>query len=155
MPDFSIEEMLLPQDLIPERIKQIKSLMRQLLHDRDPFWIDEERMQQVIKQDNIWVYTAISDGKIIGMFSMYLIETIVRRLLVIEELVVDENHRRKGIASALMKAAINFASSIQRVDCIELNVGKDNGPARQLYSKLGFTDRDNDAFRLRIKTNAF
>jgi len=154
MPNFSIEEISFPDDLTSEGIEQIKSLMQQLLHGRNPYWINRDSLRRTIEQDNVWVYTATLNKKIVGMFLMYLVETTTRRVLFIEELVVDEKHRRQGVALALMEVAIAFART-NKVDCIELNVGKNNEPARKLYFRLGFKDRNNDAFRLTTAKDAF
>ncbi len=53
-------------------------------------------------------------------------------------LYVAPEHRREGIAEALVRAAADWACS-QGAESLELNVYASNAPARRLYEKLAMT----------------
>ncbi len=60
-------------------------------------------------------------------------------IAIVDSLFVDENHRRKGYATLLMKVFRNFA--IEKGACqIELKVVSENRPAVDLYNKLTFME---------------
>jgi len=51
---------------------------------------------------------------------------------------VDRDFRRRGIATQLLRAAIDWARDDPRLAWVDLGVFSDNDPARTLYEKLGF-----------------
>jgi ribosomal protein S18 acetylase RimI-like enzyme len=60
----------------------------------------------------------------------------------LEELYVAPTARRRGLGRALVETAMDIARSRGAV-YIDLYTGEDDGPARALYERLGFThDRD-------------
>ena len=59
----------------------------------------------------------------------------------VEALDVPPEHRRRGIAMALMAAAEREAA-MRGAACVGLSVGVDNAPARALYRKRGYRPSD-------------
>ena len=55
----------------------------------------------------------------------------------IDEICVDKDHRRQGIASSIMKYIENYAKEIG-IERIELNMWEFNEEARSFYEKSGF-----------------
>ena len=55
----------------------------------------------------------------------------------IDEICVDNDHRRQGIASSIMKYIENYAKEIG-IESIELNMWEYNEEARSFYEKSGF-----------------
>ena len=60
-----------------------------------------------------------------------------RRRAHVETVVVDEKHRRRGIGSALMRAAAEWAERRGAAEVV-LTVWSDNGAAETLYRRLGY-----------------
>ena len=54
-------------------------------------------------------------------------------------LYVDENNRRQGIGSALMKYAFEYLKNL-KVDFVDLECAPENDKALTLYNKMGFRD---------------
>lgn len=83
-------------------------------------------------------------GKVVSWCYLYTVELPSRNLGVIEEVFTLEEHRKKGLATKLVKEAIDYARAIG-CDCVELNVreGKE-----KFYEKMGFQDRHNKSLRL-------
>lgn len=63
----------------------------------------------------------------VGMTAMYILN----------DLFVDDNHRRQGIARALLDAAVDFARQ-QGAAKVLLETGINNAPARALYEAAGW-----------------
>ncbi len=75
------------------------------------------------------------DRKIIGT----MLAIIDENFMGILNLAVDQKHKRKGVATSLIKNAVNWAVSLG-VRFIYLQVEKKNTPAVELYKKLGFKE---------------
>lgn len=61
-----------------------------------------------------------------------------RRFALIDKIVVRESHRRRGIASALLEAAMGWARGRPSVDAVELPVWEFNAEAIAFYRANGF-----------------
>ena len=61
------------------------------------------------------------------------------RLLVLNDLFVDPNHRRMGVAKELMESATILARETKCKGLI-LETTNDNTKAQSLYTKLGWTE---------------
>lgn len=91
-------------------------------------------------------------GSIYGYYGFFDEETMIgyvqltdsylvkkRHIVYIFELCIDPRHRRKSIASQLIKYVIEKAKSISDIEQIHLYVNSKNTPAINFYQKLGFT----------------
>jgi ribosomal protein S18 acetylase RimI-like enzyme len=58
----------------------------------------------------------------------------------VQDVFVDEAHRRRGVASRLSASAENLVRE-RGFDTIALDVDVENTPARALYEKLGYRER--------------
>lgn len=68
----------------------------------------------------------------------------VRQKIVLYDLFVREEYRRKGFAKLLMNAAKQYASD-NNFGSIELSTGKTNTQGQSLYESLGYI-RDNEYY---------
>ena len=68
-------------------------------------------------------------------------------VMIIDSVKVAKSHRRLGIGTLLIQRAIELAKK-HNVDSIELNVNKDNIPAKKLYEKMGFKKTNKDYYRI-------
>ena len=68
-------------------------------------------------------------------------------VMIIDSVEVDKNHRRKGVGTLLMQKVAELAKKHQ-VDSVELNVNKDNIPAKKLYEKMGFKKTNKNHYRI-------
>lgn len=89
------------------------------------------------------------DGVIVSSLFMYTVKLPSRYLGVIEEVNTLEAHRRKGYATKLLELAIAKAKDL-KLDCLELTVRQDKPEIQAFYKSLGFFDRLNHAYRLKL-----
>jgi ribosomal protein S18 acetylase RimI-like enzyme len=68
----------------------------------------------------------------------------VRKKIVLYDLFVREEHRKKGFAKALMDAAKDYAKE-NNFGSIELSTNKENVPGQTLYESLGYI-RDQEFY---------
>jgi len=89
-------------------------------------------------------------GEIAGMLTMavYRVPTGIRSI--VEDVVVDSNLRRRGIAEALLQKAIEFARTAG-VDGISLTSNPQREAANQLYQAMGFARRETNLYYYKIK----
>ncbi len=85
--------------------------------------------------------------KIIGMGSIYFIEIHTRKKAVIEDVVVDKKHRRKGLAEEIITKLVAKAKEAG-VNHIDLTSEPDRVGANKMYQKMGFEKRKTNCYRL-------
>ena len=90
--------------------------------------------------DNFWDVTYVIDvgGVSIGTIAICSINTVARTAD-IARVVVDEDHRRQGIASKAMGLVMDYSKKHLDVDTLHTKVRTTNVPALGLFSKAGFT----------------
>ena len=86
---------------------------------------------------------------IVGMLtiSIYRVPTGIRSI--VEDVAVDSNFRRKGIAKALMESAIEFAREAG-ANGVSLTSNSQRVAANLLYQALGFERRETNAYFFKI-----
>jgi len=90
------------------------------------------KMKKILKDKLAKVYVFEKDNQVLGFIHL----TILYETMDIINIVVDENHRHKGIASILIDYMITEANT--KVEIITLEVAVDNKNAIALYKKFGF-----------------
>ena len=102
---------------------------------------DYEAIFQQIEQDpNHHLLVAEVDGEIVGSGDLLIVPNLSHRGLpwaIVENVIVEESMRRKGIARKLMQHMIDFA---RRSGCykIGLSSNKKRPDAHRMYEALGF-----------------
>lgn len=89
-------------------------------------------MKKVLKDKYAKVYVYEKDSQVIGFIHI----TALYETVDIINVVVDEKHRREGIASIMIDYMISGVST--KVEIITLEVAVDNKKAISLYEKFGF-----------------
>jgi PhnO protein len=100
------------------------------------------RIRKLALSNNSKFFIAESDGKVVGFggLAWYVIPS--KGLIGwVEEVVVDEHYRGKGIGRALMNKIIHFANS---KNIKQLKLTASNEISRNLYLSLGFSKKEQD-----------
>ncbi len=96
-----------------------------------------------LKNPKVTLLVALVDSKIVGEIRAELKDTpdipLIKRMttLQVEEVVVDDKHRRAGVATVLMQKIEELAKSLG-VSQVTLNVWNFNESAKALYHQLGY-----------------
>jgi GNAT superfamily N-acetyltransferase len=89
-------------------------------------------------------------GQIVGVLSLTLYRVPTGGRSIVEDVVVDENHRRLGIGEALVRRAIDLAKEAG-VNGVSLTSNPGREAANQLYVSMGFELRKTNAYFYRLK----
>ncbi|MCC7370355.1 MAG: GNAT family N-acetyltransferase [Chloroflexi bacterium] len=91
------------------------------------------------------------DGRIVGTLTLLLLATPGATFGFVEDVVVDEPVRGKGIGEALVRECQRLAAE-QRACRIELHSGNHRQPAIRLHQRVGFTKFETNVWRYVVDT---
>lgn len=130
------------QDVTKDQVKELVELLQQLSTS-----CTESLVWNAIKSSQNHVLVSFSEqGKIVGTATMGYLNCVTGIRVHIEDVVVDADYRGKGIASNLMREAIDRAKNIQ-AKTIDLTSRPERESANRLYQRLGFVQRDTNLYR--------
>ena len=92
---------------------------------------------------------AFIDGAIAGSLTLIIFSIPTGKRAWIEDVVVDEKCRNKGIGEALNQEAINIAKRLG-AKTVDLTSRPSREAANRLYSRLGFVQRNTNIYRFEI-----
>ena len=117
------------------------------------FTLDLERVKELVGQldssaqaNEQSIYQAILNGylakkydndKLIGMGWIFPRQTLLRKQAVIEDMIVDQDYRKRGLGKELMDKLVSWAKE-QRIEMIELTSNPKREAANGLYQNYGF-----------------
>ncbi len=104
---------------------------------------------KVLAQDSTCFLVARADGEIVGMTTVVIYELVTGTRARMEDVVVDSNVRRRGIARALVLAAIEAALE-REARTVDLTSRKSREAAIRLYESVGFRERGSSTFRMTL-----
>ena len=114
----------------------------------------KEYFEKVLSDANNLNYVYVENKKIVGVLNATLQHTNplpiikLRTFYFIENIVVDKNHRRKGIAKKLFHY-LTLKAKENNIDSIELNVWSFNTEAIKFYESMGMNIKN---IRMEIKS---
>jgi ribosomal protein S18 acetylase RimI-like enzyme len=109
--------------------------------------IDVKKMLAV---PNLFCYVIEDDGKLVGFAALTLRFVPTKGYVgVIEDVVVDEKYRKRGLGTELINKLLSKAKE-QKVFAVELTSNPKREVARRLYQKLGFKLLETGVFRLEV-----
>lgn len=109
-----------------------------------------ENLKKVIDSENVHLYFAIdSEEKVIGTITLVFIRIPTGLKAWIEDVIVDKKSRGRGIATAMIRHAIQIARE-KGVPKVDLTSQPRRIAANKLYQKLGFEKRESNVYRYYI-----
>jgi ribosomal protein S18 acetylase RimI-like enzyme len=109
--------------------------------------LSRQYFKNILASESIHLFFARLDKKqIIGMLTIATYNTPTGIKVWIEDVVVDESHRGKGIGRELMLFAIDYSRSLGAKN-INLTSRPSRIAANELYIKLGFKKYDTNLYR--------
>jgi GNAT superfamily N-acetyltransferase len=146
----------------PEDKEQILNLLDELLTDdalkrgKKPdhtpvIKAGDQMFDSFLKDDKSKIYVAAEDEEVLGVAIFYQFPVLRRgnHRVQLEELVVAQDHRGKGIGTALVKAVINWCKA-RNITTLRINSQVANPDAHKFYEDLGgeFSEK---SFRFDLK----
>lgn len=120
---------------------QVALLIKQLTQNINEPKNLVKRIEDLGKQKNSHFLVAELNNRVVGFGGLAWYQIPSKGLIAwVEELVVDSQHRKQGIGSALMKEieGLAYRKKIQQIKLTSTLAAKD------LYEKLGFIKKDHD-----------
>jgi GNAT superfamily N-acetyltransferase len=110
---------------------------------------DMERLQRLVADPDVTLLVARDGDQIVGTTTVIVYTTPFWIKARLDEVVVDEAARGKGVGEHLVKAALDIARR-RGAQIAELQSGKipARDAAHRLYERLGFQLRNSDLFRI-------
>lgn len=136
-------EHITEKTITKEKLQQLLHILKQLSSS-----VTEELVMKAISSSQNHVLGAFDDkdGHVVGTATMAFLYCATGIRVHIEDVVVDSDHRGKGIAHVLINEAIQRAKKLQ-AKTIDLTSRPEREAANRLYKKLGFVQRDTNVYR--------
>src|SRR6184192_421012 len=110
---------------------------------------DMERLARLIADPDVTLLVARDGEEIVGTTTVIVYTTSFWIKARLDEVVVDDSARGRGVGEALVKAALEIGRE-RGAQVAELQSGR--GPNREaahrLYERMGFQIRESDVFRI-------
>lgn len=127
----------------PADLAGLVSLLAALFAIEEDFVFDEPRQRQglalMLENERGCVLVAEAEGRVIGMCSGQLLVSTAEggQSLLVEDVVVDEQWRGRGVGRLLLEAISDWARANQ-VSRLQLLADRNNTPALGFYGSLGW-----------------
>ena len=89
-------------------------------------------------------------NKLIGMGWIFPRQTLLRRQAVVEDMIVDESQRGKGLGEKILRDLIKWAKK-EGIEVIELTTNPKRLAANALYKKVGFKLHETNHYLLNLR----
>ena len=128
-------------------LETINELLPQLSSSAKPLTASE--LTEIIQSESSHLLMAEESGKFYGSLTLvtFMIPTGIRAW--IEDVVVKENARGKGVGKLLSERAVGLASEIG-AKTVDLTSRPSREVANALYKKVGFELRETNVYRYKI-----
>ncbi|MDR3570810.1 MAG: GNAT family N-acetyltransferase [Candidatus Pacebacteria bacterium] len=122
--------------------------LEQELHESSKQY-PRENLNAMLANDQVFVL-AVQDGeRIIGMATLYLQQKIDNRAAWVEDVIVSDEYRGRGLGKQLMEELIKTARE-EGVLTLNLTSRSSRVAANALYQKLGFEQRDTNVYKMKL-----
>ena len=129
-------------------LQSINELLPQLSSSAQVISMD--RLSELVESDNTIIFLGTDDnGQILGMLSLIVMKIPTGNKAWIEDVVVDQSARGKGMGKALMDHALERAKKLA-VKSVDLTSRPSRETANMLYQSLGYQIRETNVYRHKI-----
>jgi GNAT superfamily N-acetyltransferase len=138
-------------EAVSELTPEIENALARLLPQLNPKLTvpDHLRLERLVADPDVVLLLAWDGDDIVGTTTVIVYTTPFWIKARLDEVVVDERVRGKGVGEALVKAALDVGRD-RGAQIAELQSGRGSNreAAHRLYERLGFRIRDSDVFRI-------
>ena len=125
-----------------EDLDDVFELLNELYENKIEYFEFAKKYKESLENSNFYEIVAIEKNKVVGVLISRVISMLAKKknILFIDDLIVNENCRNKGIGKLLIKTATTYAISR---DCgaLELTSMIQNINAHRFYENNGFEKR--------------
>jgi ribosomal protein S18 acetylase RimI-like enzyme len=126
-------------------LQSINELLPQLSSSAQVISMD--RLSELVESDNTLIFIGTDEsGQILGMLSLIVMKIPTGNKAWIEDVVVDQSARGKGMGKALMNHALEKAKELA-VKSVDLTSRPSREKANMLYQSLGYQIRETNVYR--------
>ena len=140
------------QELDGKTMQQVQGLLLLLNPEADT--IEAERLARLIEEGRLTPFVAESaegqEGRLTGMLTLCICPTLAQDKLWVEDVIVDDSCRGKGVGRALVQAAVAYAATAWPGNTLYLTSNPTRQAARALYASEGFEEYDTGVFRMKL-----
>ncbi len=129
-----------------EYIEPMQRLLDQLTSH--PVELTEALLREIIADPNTHQFLLLEDGEVAGMLTVGIYYSPTGGKAWIEDVVVDNTHRGKGLSKLLVAHAIDFVKE-QQVPLLMLTSNPKRIAANQLYQRMGFERKETNVYRMK------
>ena len=133
-----------------ETVRELNALLAQMNKDGDARQGTLADLQEIVADPTAQMFVIRDQEKIIGMATLYSLTQLGKRSGYVEDVVVDSAYRGQGLGAQIMEALIAHARDAG-MDALHLTSRPAREAANKLYQKLGFEQRETNAYRLKLK----
>jgi len=125
-------------------LQAVTALLPQLSRSAPP--PTHEQLARIVEDPAVTVFVAEEEGRIVGTLTLAAFEIPTGKRAWIEDVVTDDAARGKGVATALVNAALGHAADFG-ARTVDLTSRPDREDANRLYTGLGFEQRTTNVYR--------
>jgi ribosomal protein S18 acetylase RimI-like enzyme len=130
-----------------ELVEAFERLTPQLSSSNPP--PSRQALEEIVAAPATVLFVARDGEKVVGSLTLALFRIPTGLRAWIEDVVVDESARGRGVGAALNEAAIDHARSVG-ARTVDLTSRPSRQAANRLYRRLGFVERETNVYRLVI-----
>lgn len=103
-------------------------------------------LEQIMDSENTMIFIALENGEIVGTLTLVVYRLMTGTKAWIEDVVVDNAVRGRGIGKLLTQHAIGYAARAG-IAKIDLTSSPTRVEANALYQRIGFVKRETNVYR--------
>lgn len=135
-------------EVTTELVDALSRLIRQL--SRSAPAPTQEELEQIVHSDATRLLVAEVGGTIVGTLTLALFQIPTGIRAWIEDVVVDESARGRGVGEALNRTALDLAKAAG-ARTVDLTSRPSREAANRLYQRLGFKPRETNVYRYSLE----
>jgi GNAT superfamily N-acetyltransferase len=125
-------------------LEAVTNLLPQLSRSAPPPTLAQ--LAGIVADPGTTLFVAEENGRIIGTLTLVTFEILTGRRSWIEDVITDGGARGKGVATALLRAAVAHAD-VYGARTVDLTSRPGRADANRLYLNAGFEQRTTNVFR--------
>lgn len=114
--------------------------------------VSAERVRSIARGPDSCLVVARIGDRVVGSATLLTLRTLAGAFGYLEEVVVDESVRGRGVGAKLVSEVLAVAKS-RDLEFIELTSRPARKAANRLYGSLGFSRRDTNVYRYTLATS--